>query len=132
MASSFGKTRNMVCPGCGMPYDYHAQQQPHGFTIGASFLQARRDIIAIGTDRKTGKTKYGRRGGTLGFMHELKMMAWRAHVDGCVAAFDAAVEAGADPESLRQGNYEALVAASPKRPRKPRRRKAAEPARRAA
>jgi hypothetical protein len=127
--SAYGKSRNLTCPGCGMPYDYHAQEQPHGFTVGMTFATARRDIIAIGTDRKTGKTKYGRRHGTLGFLHELKMLAWRAHVDQCVAAFDAAVEAGADPESLLEFNLAALKASRPPVSRK---RKMAEPKRRAA
>lgn len=121
MGSTYGKTRNLTCPGCGMPYDFDARDQPHGFTVGASFLQARRDIIAIGVDRRTGRTKYGRRNGTLGLMHEWKMLAWRAHVDECVSAFDAAVGSGADPESLLAGNLAELKAL---RPRKPRRRAA--------
>lgn len=58
-----------------MPYDR--------FTCGLTFKTARRDIIAIGTDRKTGKTKYGRRNGTLGFMHEQKLMHWDQHVGEC-------------------------------------------------
>lgn len=115
MASSYGATRNMTCPGCGMPYDYHARMQPHGFTVGASFKTSRREIIALKEDRKTGKTKYGRRHGTLGYMHQLKKLAWRAHVDECVTAFDAAVEGGADPESLLASNLAALVAAGRER-----------------
>ncbi len=42
-------------------------------------------IISIGTDRKTGKTKYGRRNGTLGYMFELKQLMWHQHTDECDA-----------------------------------------------
>lgn len=78
MASSFGASRGMVCPGCGLAYDK--------FSTGMTFKQVRNDIIAIGTDRKTGKTKYGRRGGTLGYWHELKMLMWDQHVGECTDA----------------------------------------------
>jgi hypothetical protein len=70
----------MTCPGCGLAYD--------DFRTGLSFIQVRRDIISIGTDRKTGKTKYGRRHGTLGYWHELKMMLWDAHVGECTDAME--------------------------------------------
>ncbi len=81
MPSSFGRSRNMVCPGCGLAYDK--------LRTGMTFLQVRRDIISIGTDGKTGKTKYGRRNGTLGYWHELKMMFWDQHVGECTDAAEA-------------------------------------------
>ncbi len=78
MASTYGEKRGMVCAGCGLKYD--------AFRSGWSFLDARQTIIAIQTDRKTGKTKYGRRHGVLGFMHEQKMLAWNGHIGLCEAA----------------------------------------------
>ena len=75
MASSYGKTRGMVCEGCGLKYD--------DFRTGMTWTEVRNLIIAIGTDRKTGKTKYGRRGGVLGFWHETKMLFWDQHVGEC-------------------------------------------------
>jgi hypothetical protein len=71
----------MTCPGCGIRYDY---EHGVGFNTGLTFKEVRRMIIAIGVDRKTGKTKYGRRNGTLGYMHELKKTMWKAHVAECV------------------------------------------------
>jgi len=78
MPSRYGEQRNMKCGGCGLPYD--------DFRCGWTFAEARREIIAIGTDKKTGKTKYGRRHGVLGYLHELKKLSWKAHVDACEAA----------------------------------------------
>lgn len=75
MASRYGEKRGLVCGGCGVKYD--------NFRSGMSFLEARQLIITIGVDTKTGKTKYGRRNGVLGFMFELKQMAWKAHVGIC-------------------------------------------------
>lgn len=83
--STFGADRKMVCPACGLEYD--------DMRTGQTFLTARRDIIAIGVDAKTGKVKHGRRNGTLGFMHGQKMALWRAHVDECVSAHDEATPA---------------------------------------
>lgn len=80
MASAYGKNRNMVCPGCRLAYDT--------FTTGMTWKQVRNDIIAIGIDRKTGKTKYGRRHGVLGYWHELKMMLWDQHVGECTDAVE--------------------------------------------
>lgn len=78
MASHYGETRGIVCGGCGMRYD--------DFRTGMSFKEVRNLIITIGTDRKTGKTKYGRRNGTLGYWHELKKLYWEAHVGECESA----------------------------------------------
>lgn len=78
MASAYGENRKMVCPGCKLRYD--------DFRTGMKFKQIRRDIIAIGTDTHTGKTKYGRRNGVLGYWHELKMMLWDQHVGECTHA----------------------------------------------
>jgi hypothetical protein len=75
-AGVYGRGAHIACPsGCGLTYET--------FKVGLTFLQARRDIIAIGTDKKTGRTKYGRRNGVLGFMHEQKQLAWKAHVAEC-------------------------------------------------
>jgi hypothetical protein len=82
VASAYGTNRNMTCPACGLAYD--------DMRTGLSFKQARRDIIAIGVDRKTGKTKYGRRHGVLGYMHELKMILWDQHVGICTDAAELA------------------------------------------
>lgn len=84
MPSAFGRNRNMVCLGCGLKYDR--------FRCGYTFKQARREIISIGTDRKTGKTKYGRRHGVLGFMHEIKMAMWDQHLGECTDAVDTATQ----------------------------------------
>lgn len=75
MASAYGENHGLNCDGCGLRYD--------DFRTGMSFRQVRRDIIAIGTDGKTGKTKYGRRRGVLGFWHELKQQLWEQHVGMC-------------------------------------------------
>jgi hypothetical protein len=83
--STFGAARGMVCVACGLRYD--------DLRAGVTFVSARRDIIAIGVDAKTGRTKYGRRNGTLGFMHQRKMALWRAHVDECVSAHETATPA---------------------------------------
>lgn len=80
MASNYGRDRNLTCPGCGIRYDY---EHGVGFSTGLTFTEVRRTIIAIGTDKKTGKTKYGRRNGVLGYMHELKQIMWKAHVAEC-------------------------------------------------
>ncbi len=72
----------MVCPGCGIKYDL--------FRTGMTWKQVRRDIIAIGTDRKTGRTKYGRRNGVLGYFHELKLMLWDGHCGECSDAAEIA------------------------------------------
>lgn len=77
MASAYGANRNIVCPGCKLGYD--------SFRTGMSFTEVRRSIIAIGTDRKTGKTKYGRRSGVLGLWHEWKKMMWEQHVGDCTS-----------------------------------------------
>lgn len=82
MASNYGRSRNIVCPGCRIRYDY---EHGVGFSTGLTFKEVRRLIITIGTDAKTGKTKYGRRNGTLGYMHELKQVMWKAHVAECTA-----------------------------------------------
>lgn len=82
MASKYGESRNIACDGCGMKYD--------AFRTGLDFETVRNDIIAIGTDRKTGKTKYGRRRGVLGFWHELKLMMWDQHVGECTDAHEEA------------------------------------------
>lgn len=74
MASAYGENHGLICA-CGLRYD--------DMRLGISFKQARREIIAIGTDRKTGKTKYGRRGGVLGFLFELKQSMWKSHVAAC-------------------------------------------------
>lgn len=74
MPSAWGRHHNERCV-CGIAYD--------SFRIGISFGEARRMIIAIGTDRRTGKTKYGRRHGVLGFLHELKLLSWKGHRDFC-------------------------------------------------
>lgn len=87
MASAFGKNRNMVCPGCGLKYD--------DMRTGMTFKDVRNLIITIGTDRKTGKTKYGRRGGVLGYHHELKLMMWDQHVGECTDAAEAKAARGA-------------------------------------
>jgi hypothetical protein len=63
-----------VCA-CGLKYD--------DMRLGMTFATARREIIAIGVDRKTGRTKYGRRGGVLGFLFELKQSMWKSHVAAC-------------------------------------------------
>jgi hypothetical protein len=78
VTSAYGKNRGMRCDGCGLCYD--------DFRTGMTFEQVRRDIIAIKVDRKTGKTKYGRRHGTLGYWHELKMLLWDQHVGECTDA----------------------------------------------
>lgn len=82
MSSAYGKNRNMTCPGCGLEYDK--------FRTGMTWKEVRRLIITIGTDRKTGKTKYGRRHGVLGFWHEQKMMFWDQHVGECTDAAEMA------------------------------------------
>jgi hypothetical protein len=82
MPSAFGSSRGLRCPGCGLGYD--------DFRCGWQFKTSRREIIAIKVDRKTGKTKYGRRSGTLGWMHEQKMLYWDQHVGECSDAFEAA------------------------------------------
>jgi hypothetical protein len=82
VGSRYGASRNLVCDGCGQRYD--------DFRTGMSFKEVRNLIIAIGTDRKTGKTKYGRRRGTLGYWHELKLMFWDQHVGECTDAAEAA------------------------------------------
>jgi hypothetical protein len=56
------------------------------FSTGMSWTEIRRLIITIGVDGKTGKTKYGRRNGVLGYWHELKMMFWDQHVGECTDA----------------------------------------------
>jgi hypothetical protein len=78
VASEYGKNRNMRCDGCGLGYD--------DFRTGLSFTDIRRMIISIGTDRKTQRTKYGRRHGVLGYHFELKQLMWRQHVDECASA----------------------------------------------
>jgi hypothetical protein len=55
---------------------------------GYTFKTARREIIAIAHDTKRGKTKYGRRHGVLGFLHEIKQSMWKSHVAACDQAFD--------------------------------------------
>lgn len=74
MASAYGRNRDMVCV-CGVKYD--------DFRTGMDFTDVRNMIITIGTDKKTGKTKYGRRSGVLGYWHELKMLYWDQHVGEC-------------------------------------------------
>ncbi len=81
----FGEKRKMVCAGCGLRYD--------DMRCGVTFLSARQEIIAIKFDTKRGKTKYGRRNGTLGYMHQKKMLLWRTHVDECVDAYERATPA---------------------------------------
>lgn len=78
MASAFGANRNMVCPHCGERYD--------DMRTGRTFKELRNEIISIGTDAKTGKTKYGRRHGVLGYWHELKMLYWDQHLAMCESA----------------------------------------------
>lgn len=78
MASAFGENRGMVCAHCGLRYD--------DMRTGRSFKELRNEIISIGTDAKTGRTKYGRRNGVLGYWHELKMLYWDQHVEMCAAA----------------------------------------------
>ncbi len=77
-AGKYGRGVAIKCEGCGINYE--------SFRAGTSFFQARRDIIAIDVDRRTGKKKYGRRNGVLGFMRELKQLAWKAHIEGCRGA----------------------------------------------
>ncbi len=87
MASNYGESRGLVCQGCLLKYD--------DFRAGLSWTQVRRDIIAIGFDNRRQKTKYGRRNGTLGFWHELKMMLWDQHVGECEDAYEKALAADA-------------------------------------
>ncbi len=68
----------MVCQHCGQKYD--------DLRTGLDFTEVRQMIITIGTDRKTGKTKYGRRSGTLGYWHELKLLLWDQHIGECESA----------------------------------------------
>lgn len=74
MPSAYGRNHNLVCA-CGLQYD--------DMRLGMSWTQARNEIIAIKVDRKTGKTKYGRRHGVLGFLFELKQSMWKSHVAAC-------------------------------------------------
>lgn len=78
MASAYGESRGMVCKHCGLRYD--------DLRTGRSFKELRNEIISIGVDKRTGKTKYGRRHGVLGYWHELKMLYWQLHVDECESA----------------------------------------------
>lgn len=73
--STYGRDHGLVCDHCGQTYDR--------FRIGLTFADARRVIISIGVDRKTGKTKYGRRHGVLGYLFELKQLEWKHHVAQC-------------------------------------------------
>ncbi len=76
MSSSWGRDHgNLKCDGCGIKYDK--------FRLGMSFDDARKAIIAIQTDGRTGRTKYGREYGVLGYLHEMKLLAWADHVQRC-------------------------------------------------
>lgn len=102
MASAFGANRNMVCPGCKLKYD--------DFRAGWLFKNSRREIIALKVDRKTGKTKYGRRRGTLGFMHEQKMLCWDQHVGECTDAREKAAQLDAFDDGTRVAEHLAFAA----------------------
>lgn len=84
MPSSYGRRRGMVCAGCGIGYDK--------LRTGMTWTEVRNLIIAMKDDPVTGKTKYGRRGGVLGFHHELKMQMWEQHVGLCTDDSPAARE----------------------------------------
>lgn len=75
MGSRYGENHGLVCRGCGLTYD--------AMRTGMSFKEVRNMIITIGTDTKTGKTKYGRRHGVLGYFFELKQLYWEEHVGAC-------------------------------------------------
>jgi hypothetical protein len=78
MPSRWGAMHERPCEACGLSYDK--------LRTGMSFTDVRNLIIAIQVDRKTGKTKYGRRNGVLGFWHELKRQQWQQHVGLCEGA----------------------------------------------
>ncbi len=75
MASAYGANRRMRCPACRLKYD--------DFRTGMTFKEVRNMIITIGIDKKTGKTKYGRRNGVLGYWFELKQLFWDQHTGEC-------------------------------------------------
>ncbi len=75
MASAYGENHRLRCDGCGLRYD--------DFRTGMTFKEVRNMIITIGVDKRTGKTKYGRRNGVLGYWHELKRLFWDQHMGGC-------------------------------------------------
>ncbi len=83
MPSRWGANHGKVCRACGEKYDR--------MTTGMTFTEVRNLIITIGTDRKTGKTKYGRRSGVLGFWHELKVQQWEQHLGLCEGAMNDAL-----------------------------------------
>lgn len=78
MASNWGDSRGMHCPGCGLRYD--------DMRTGMTFGEVRRLIISIGWCTKRGRVKNGRRHGVLGYWHELKLAYWDQHVGECTDA----------------------------------------------
>lgn len=75
MASTYGATRKLVCPVCGLRYD--------DMHTGLTFKEVRNLIISIGWCSKMGHVKNGRRRGVLGYWHELKLNFWDQHVGLC-------------------------------------------------
>ena len=84
MPSNWGSSRKshrgipMTCPVCRERYDR--------FRTGMTFGEVRRLIISIHWCTKKNHVKYGRRNGTLGYWHELKLNLWESHVLSCEAS----------------------------------------------